>query len=108
MTSEDLGPIKETEITCAVVTRTEAVRQERKIRPLEISDVCNVKVTTDSFKIAQGEDPLKVFFDKTKQTSSSDPMKNPYFMNGGIFYRRFQREKTKEEFPEISESKLRY
>ena len=84
MTNEDLGPIKEKEVTCAVVTRAEAVRQERKISSLiKVSDVGNVNVTSDSFKIAEWEDPtLKVFFDKAKQTPSSGPRKNLYFMKG--------------------------
>ena len=43
------------------------MRHERKISPLKVPDVGNVNVTSDSFKIAQGEDPiLKAFFDKAK------------------------------------------
>ena len=59
------------------------MRQERKISSLKISDVGNINVTSDSFKIAVWEDlTLKVFFDKAKQTPSSDPRKNLYFMKG--------------------------
>ena len=46
MTNEDLGPIKEKVVTCgAVVTRAEAVRQERKISPLKVHEAGNVNVT---------------------------------------------------------------
>ena len=67
--------IKDKEVTCSVVTRAEAVRQKRKIS--------NDNVTSDSFKITQGEDPiLKAFFDKAQQTLCTDQTKNPYFMKG--------------------------
>ena len=59
-------------ITCAVVTRAEAAKQERKISPLKVPDVGNFNVTSDYFKIAQREDPtLNAFSDKAKQTPRS-------------------------------------
>ena len=59
------------------------MRKERKFSPLKVPDAGNDNVTSDSLKIAHGEDPiLKAFFDKAHQTSSSDHMKNPYFTKG--------------------------
>ena len=83
VTNEDLIYIKDKEVTFAVVTRAETVRQERKISPVKVPDAGNDNVASDSFKIAHGECPiLKVFFDKAEQTPSSDLMKNPCFMKG--------------------------
>ena len=43
----------------------------------------NFNVTSDSFKIAQREDPtLNAFSDKAKQTPRSTSLKNQYFMKG--------------------------
>ena len=50
VTNADLIPIKDKEVTCAVVTRAEAVRQERKISPLNVPDAGNDNVTSDFFQ----------------------------------------------------------
>ena len=64
--------------------------------------MCNVNVISDLFKIAQREDTtLNAFFDQAKQTPRRDSLKNQHFMKGGMLYRRFQREKSNEEWTQL-------